>query len=193
MLIELYSLLEKIYLKELNKKLRKKCKVGENTFFYRTATILTDKDRTGIEIGGNSHIRGELINVSGKGKLVLGEWCYLGERSTLWSSGANLLVGNRVLIAKDVFISNNNSHPIEAKARHEHYKHIVTKGHPFDSDLCGKTIRIEDDAWIGCKSIILKGVTVGKGSIVAAGSVVTEDVPEGVLVAGNPAKFIKRL
>lgn len=193
MLIELHALIEKIYLKELNHKLQKKCQVDENTFFYKTATVLTDKQREGIQIGANCHIRGELINVSGKRRLIIGEWCYLGERSTLWSSGADLIVGDRVLIAKDVFISNNNSHPIEANSRYEHYKHIVTKGHPLQSDLHGQTIKIEDDVWIGCKSIILKGVTIGKGSIVAAGSVVTKDVPEGVMVAENPAKIVKRL
>lgn len=193
MLLELCSVVELLLVKELNRKFHKKCQIGENTLFYKTATVLTDKEKDGIKIGTNCHIRGELINVSGKGSLIIGDWCYLGEGSTLWSSGADIIIGDRVLIAKDVFISNNNSHPIEANARHEHYKHIVTKGHPLQSDLHGKMIKIEDDVWIGCKSIILKGVTVGKGSIVAAGSVVTKDVPEGVMVAGNPAKMVKKL
>lgn len=52
-------------------------------------------------------------------------------------------------------------------------------------------IVIEDDAWIGCRCLILKGVTVGKGAIVGAGSVVTKDVPPHTLVAGNPARIIK--
>ena len=51
-------------------------------------------------------------------------------------------------------------------------------------------ILIEDDAFIGARSIILKGVTIGKGSIIGAGAVVTRNVPEYSIVAGNPAKVI---
>ena len=56
-----------------------------------------------------------------------------------------------------------------------------------------KPIFIKKNAWIGMRSIILKGVTVGEGSIVAAGSVVTKDVPDYTLVAGNPAVIKKKL
>jgi acetyltransferase-like isoleucine patch superfamily enzyme len=54
-------------------------------------------------------------------------------------------------------------------------------------------VTIRDDVWIGLKSSILKGVTVGRGSVVAAGSVVTKDVPAFTLVAGNPARVVKDL
>lgn len=54
-------------------------------------------------------------------------------------------------------------------------------------------IVIEDDVWIGERSTILKGVTVGKGSIVASNSVVTKNVPPMSIVAGNPARVVKHL
>ncbi len=54
-------------------------------------------------------------------------------------------------------------------------------------------IVIEDDVFIGMNSLILKGVTIGRGSVVGAGSVVTRDVPAGVVVAGNPATVVRRL
>lgn len=54
-------------------------------------------------------------------------------------------------------------------------------------------IRVEDYAWIGCRAIILSGVTIGYGAIVAAGSVVTKDVPPHTMVAGNPAKPVRNL
>lgn len=57
----------------------------------------------------------------------------------------------------------------------------------------GAPVLIEDNVWVGMNSLILKGVTIGKNSIVAAHSVVTKNVPENVLVAGNPAKIIKSL
>jgi maltose O-acetyltransferase len=71
----------------------------------------------------------------------------------------------------------------------------LTTGHPKtnDFDIQSKPILIEDDVWIGFNSAVLKGVTIGKGSIVAACSVVTKDVPEFVIVAGNPAKVVKEI
>lgn len=193
MLVELYSIFQRLYEKDLNRKYRKKCLVGEKSRFYNSAGIVTDKDKTGISLGDNCHIKGELINISGEGKLQMGDWCYLGENSTLWNSGADLIVGDRVLIAKDVFIANNNTHPIDPLERHNHYKAIISTGHPKDIDLDAKAIVIEDDVWIGCHSIVLKGVTIGKGSIVAAGSVVTKDVPAYTMVGGNPAVVIKKI
>ena len=191
MIVECVSIFNILYEKALNRKLKEKCCIGEESRFYKTASILTDKNKLGIQIGKYSHIRGALINISGKGNIVIGDWCYLGEQSTIWSSGADILIGNRVLIAKNVSVINNNSHPVDAIKRHEHYKQIITQGHPANIELSAKDIVIEDDVWIGCNAIILKGIKIGKGSIVAAGSVVTKDVPRGVMVAGNPA-VIKR-
>ena len=58
--------------------------------------------------------------------------------------------------------------------------------------LASRRVSIEDDVWIGGHSIVLPGVTVGRGSIVAAGAVITKDVPPFTIVGGNPARIIKR-
>jgi maltose O-acetyltransferase len=77
---------------------------------------------------------------------------------------------------------------------------IYTYGHKYDDldvpmVMQGNTevqpVVIHDDVWIGARAIILPGVTIGKGSIIAAGSVVTKDVPEYAVFGGNPAKIIK--
>lgn len=76
---------------------------------------------------------------------------------------------------------------------------IYTAGHPLDPKLrregqeFGKTIRIGDDVWIGGSAILCPGVTIGDRSIIAAGSIVTKDVPPDTVVGGNPAKIIKSL
>ncbi|KAJ1907948.1 hypothetical protein IWQ60_011775 [Tieghemiomyces parasiticus] len=76
---------------------------------------------------------------------------------------------------------------------------IYTAGHPTDPVKRGtllewaKPIRIGNDVWVGGGAIILPGVTIGDGVTVAAGSVVTKDVPSYVVVAGNPARVIKQL
>lgn len=71
--------------------------------------------------------------------------------------------------------------------------------YPFKVKFLGETMEalskgdivVKDDVWIGLNSIILSGVTIGQGAIVAAGSVVTKDIPPYAIVAGNPAKVIK--
>lgn len=78
---------------------------------------------------------------------------------------------------------------------------IDTDFHPLNSDLRridpqgAKTapIFIEDDVFIGMNCLILKGVTIGKSSVIGAGSVVTKEIPAGVIAAGNPAQIIKVL
>lgn len=75
---------------------------------------------------------------------------------------------------------------------------IYTAGHnigPFDRHKTGyaKSICIGHNVWIGGHSTILAGITIGDGSIIAAGSVVTKDVPDNVVYAGNPAKEIKKI
>ena len=74
---------------------------------------------------------------------------------------------------------------------------LITENHPLDSEdrkaLITKPITLKRRAWIGAGSTILPGVTVGQNAVVAAGSVVSKDVPDNVVVGGVPAKFIKSI
>jgi acetyltransferase-like isoleucine patch superfamily enzyme len=74
---------------------------------------------------------------------------------------------------------------------------LVTEGHPTSIEdrhsLIPKPIRIKKNAWIGANATILGGVTIGENSIVAAGAVVSKDVPDNSIVGGVPAKFIKNI
>jgi acetyltransferase-like isoleucine patch superfamily enzyme len=74
---------------------------------------------------------------------------------------------------------------------------LVSENHPIDpsqrNSLIGKPIIIKNNAWIGASATILPGITVGENSIVAAGAIVTKDVPDNTIVAGNPAKQIKNI
>ena len=75
------------------------------------------------------------------------------------------------------------------------YCKIITGDHDICSlnfDLKESSIRIQDNCWIATGAMILSGVTVGEGAVVAAGAVVTKDVEPWTVVAGNPAKFIKK-
>lgn len=171
----------------------KLCAADSTAKFYETASInLNGFPQGRIQVGANSHIRGELTLFGHGGHIQIGEWCYVGEQTRLWS-GCELTVGDRVLIAHQVSIMDNLTHPISSVRRAQHFKDIVTTGHPRTIDLEDKPVRIEDDVWIGCNSVILHGVTIGARSIVGAGSVVTSDIPPGVIVGGNPARVIKEV
>jgi len=171
----------------------KNYKYAPTTVLYNSARIINNIDDVlAIEIGAYTHIRGELLTFGHGGKIKIGDYCYVGEQSHIWS-GKNIFIGNRVLIAHNVNVFDNLTHPIAATARHEHFKSIISTGHPKILDLSEEPIRIDDDAWIGCMSTILKGVNIGKGAVIAAGSVVTKDIPPYTIVSGNPAQIIREI
>ncbi|OMJ17856.1 putative acetyltransferase [Smittium culicis] len=101
------------------------------------------------------------------------------------NAGCVILDPGRVDIGNDVMFGPNVqiytvTHPLEYVKRNTR-QHIA------------RSIKIGDNVWIGGGSIILPGITIGNNSVIAAGSVVTKDVPENVVVAGNPAKFMKKI
>ncbi len=94
-------------------------------------------------------------------------------------------IGDNVLIGSNCMIADTDFHPLDAEIRvKDSNNREATKTAP---------IKIEKNVFIGARSIILKGVTIGEGAVVGAGSVVTKDIPAGEIWAGNPAKFIKKI
>jgi acetyltransferase-like isoleucine patch superfamily enzyme len=137
--------------------------------------------RGAIKVDAHSIIAGELLTFRHGGQIDIGQWCYVGEGTKIWSA-EHIRIGNRVLIAHNVNIHDTNSHPLNAQERHRHFVEIVQNGHPATiSTVKSSAIRIGDDSWIGFNSIILKGVNIGEGSIVAAGSIVDKDIPQNSL------------
>ncbi len=147
--------------------------------FTREAEVLNILgERGAIRIGARTVVSGQLQTFGHAGSIEIGEWCFVGPGSRIWSS-ASVSIGDRVLVSHNVNIHDTNSHPVNAAERHAHYVAIVERGHPRQIDgIKAAPVSIGDDVWIGFNSIVLKGVTIGCGSVVAAGSVVTNDVPE---------------
>ena len=96
------------------------------------------------------------------------------------------------MIAHGVQIFDNDSHPLDASLREREYGSILDKQNQLRPEIASSSIFVGERVWIGLHSVVLKGVSIGDGSIVAAGSVVTSDVPANSLVAGNPATVIRR-
>jgi acetyltransferase-like isoleucine patch superfamily enzyme len=148
-------------------------------------------DKNKIVVGKKSQIRGELLLFSQGGEIIIGENTYIGPGTKLWSAN-KISVGNRVLISYNVNIHDNNSHSLKAEDRHQEYLYIFNNFKlPMGIDLKAEQIIIEDDAWIGFNSTILKGVTIGRGAIIGANTVITHNVPPFAVVVGNPPRIIK--
>jgi acetyltransferase-like isoleucine patch superfamily enzyme len=172
--------------------IRRKVTAASNVVFYngvKVHNLLNNPSK--IMIGDQSHINGELHVFGYGGEIIIGKRCYIGEGTRIWS-GNKIIIGNDVLISHNVNIMDTNSHEIDHLERAAGFFQIITDGHPNEAvNVNTAPIIIGDNAWINFNSIILKGVTIGKGAIIAAGSVVTKDVPSFALVGGSPAKVIK--
>ncbi len=139
----------------------------------------------GVRIGDNVSIqKNTIIECTGVIR-NLGEGLVIGNNTGI-AQGAFIQVRGKVVIGNDVIFGPNVS--------------IFSETHNFDDPnipvhLQGETrkgVTIEDGAWIGTRAVILDGITVGRNSIVAAGAVVTKDVPPGAIVGGVPAKVLKQ-
>ncbi len=97
-------------------------------------------------------------------------------------------VGNRVLIASDVKIY-PATHSTDPSVRN--YSSNPTPA--FWCNTYSKPVRIGDEVWIGGGAILLPGVTIGKGSVIGAGAVVTKDIPPYTVAVGNPARVLRTL
>ena len=126
---------------------------------------------------------GQRINVEKGANFYTGWEIEIGDDSSL---GINCMIPYDLKVGKDVMMGP--------------YVTIVGENHNFARQdipmrLQGyqkfPPVRIEDDVWIGAQAIILPGITVGKGAIIAAGAVVTKDVPPYAICGGNPARVIK--
>ena len=168
--------------------------IGEGSKFYDETIIHNAQtDNSKISIGKGTHVRGELLVQKYGGSIKIGNNGFVGAGTRIWS-GDEIEIGNDVLISHNCNIIDTNSHEINYKERAERSKGLFMNG-PWAEKGSIKTmpIIIEDDVWISFNVTILKGVRLGKGSIIAANAVVTKDVPDFSLVVGNPGEVVKNI
>ncbi|MCF8233938.1 MAG: acyltransferase [Bacteroidales bacterium] len=130
-----------------------------------------------FELGRDSTIEDFATVNNGVGDVIIGERTRVGLGNTLIGP---VTIGNDIMFAQNIVVSGLN----------HSYEDISMSIH--DQKVSTAEIVIEDEAWIAANSVIVAGVRIGKHSVVAAGSVVTKDVPPYSIVAGNPAKLIKQ-
>lgn len=152
-------------------------KIGMNVVFEPGVRIFHPEN---IEIGDYLYIGHDtFINAYHKGEIIIGENVWIGQNCFLHGAG-KIRIGSHTGIGP--------------------YVKILTSAHDFDSEekpiisypLKFAPVIIKDGCDIGIGAIILPGVTIGEGSVIGAGSVVTKDVPEYTVWAGVPAKMMRR-
>jgi len=142
-------------------------------------TDVTIECFSNIEFGNNISIMSRSSLSAADGLLKIGDNVSINSNSYLGADGGRISIGDNVLIAQNVVVRAAN-HSYDSSNTP-----IKDQGHTFG------IIHIEDDVWVGANSVIVSGVTIGKHSIVTAGSVVTKDVMPSSIVGGVPARIIR--
>jgi acetyltransferase-like isoleucine patch superfamily enzyme len=161
---------------------------GEPYFIHRKVIFLIKGEKAvniseKVYIGANTIISvrdHNFPNAYNESFLSIGEKTYIGENNNIRASGGKITIGQNCLISQNVTIVTTN---------HKIKKGINIKEQEWSKE--NNFILINDDVWIGAGSVILPGITIGKGAVIAAGSIVTKDVEENAIVAGNPAKLLR--
>jgi len=145
-------------------------------------------DPRNIVIGASTVVRG-IIRVERGGHIRVADRCYIGD-DTILSAHRAIEIEADVLIAHGCQVFDNTTHPIDASHRSMHFQDIIA-GRPYDGYIPAQPIIIRSGAWIGMNCIVMRGIRIGARSIIAAGSVVVDDVAPDTTVAGNPARLVK--
>jgi acetyltransferase-like isoleucine patch superfamily enzyme len=158
---------------------------------------------SGMQIGAQTYLS-KNTNVTWPHQVKLGNNCRLEHNiyfhyDGIYSKGPSICIGNNVFIGNNsefnisekITIGNNCL--IAAGCRFIDHNHGTKKSILIRNQLAPKQeIILENDVWLGCNVIVLKGVHIGKGAVVAAGSIVTKNIPSYEIWGGVPAKFIKK-
>lgn len=170
-------------------RLRNVCVAAADARLTHQAVIHNPRSPDAVRIGAQTLFMGEVV-IAPTGAVRIGDWCYIGPGAKIWSMEA-IDIGARVFISHGVQIFDNNSHSLSASERHDRFEELQTHGrHLQPEKVTHRPIRIEDDVWIGFNAAILKGVTIGRGAVIGACSVVTHDVAPYSVMVGNPARQV---
>ncbi len=172
---------------------------NKTTIFLDNFSIKGDW-KNKVQIGENSMLNCNLIFESDKGNIKIGDRTFINADTFLISRNS-IEIGNDVTIAWGCTIYDHNSHSIDWKERrNDLFRQLddYRNGNDFIKNknwdtVKSRPIKIEDKVWLGFNVTVLSGVTIGEGAIVGACSVVREDVEPWTIVAGNPAKMVKRI
>ena len=133
------------------------------------------------------------FSIGENGQCTVGDFTLLN--GALIMAEEKIEIGSHCLISWNIGIADSDFHPLEPAQRLIDAQALAPyfKDRPPRPKLKTAPVKIADNVWIGMNAVILKGVTIGENSVVAAGSVVTKSVPPNTVVAGNPAVIVRQL
>jgi acetyltransferase-like isoleucine patch superfamily enzyme len=165
-------------------------RIGEDTVI--TGDYAFKRFRSGLDpalvVGSHGTFDGVHFAIGEQGRVEVGNYCYFTNAVLLCE--LELRIGSYVVIGWNATIADTDFHPIGPAERIADAIACspLGEGRPRP-EIERRPIIIEDDVWIGPNATILKGVCIGAGAFVEAGSLVTRDVPAGMRVIGNPAQL----
>lgn len=175
--------------------------IPENVVYDETAYLETSysfllcrsQAPAAVRIGRATSIYlGVMFDVGPRGKVQLGDFCLLNGARIICDS--EITIGDYCLISWNVVLMDSYRMPVDPLQRRGELASLpLREPRRASSEFPARPICIERNVWIGFDCCVLPGVTIGEGSIVGARSVVAEDVPPFTVVAGNPARAIRRL
>ena len=182
-----------IQLRNIRKSFEQNAKIEQTTNFMLGASCRNNSAKENITLGKHTLVGGTLIALFG-GEITIGDNVYIGQGTSIQAK-EKIVVSSNVIIANNVILLDNNNHPVSPEMRLK----MSACGDFINDELWSwkyaesAPVVIEENVWIGRDARIMKGVTVGEGSVVALGAVVTHNVPAYCVVAGNPARVVKEL
>jgi acetyltransferase-like isoleucine patch superfamily enzyme len=145
-----------------------------------------------IIIGNDCLIDGHIVTETEKSEIRIANNVFIGG-NTLLDCVLSISIEDDVLVSHGCTLADSDNHSVSCSIRVNDLADWKNGGKHDWNTTRSSPVRISRGAWIGMHSIILKGVTIGEGAVVAAGSVVAKDVPSWAIVAGNPAKVIREI
>ena len=165
-------------------------KLGSNTDINGKIDIRVNGGE--VIIGSDSLIEGMIVTETKYSRVNIGNNVFIGGSSII-DAVTNIIIEDDVLISYQCIIQDSDNHSLKYSLRKNDTADWKNNRYHNWELTSKKPVKILKGAWIGARVIILKGVTVGVGSIVGAGSVVTKDVPDWTVVAGNPAQVVREI
>lgn len=158
---------------------KKKVIVSSNCLLYRCRIRISDNSKY-VRIGEGTRIENNAFLNAHGGSIDIGKNCFIGPNTIIQGYGG-VDIGNRVLIAGNVFISSSN----------HLYENISERDFLLKEE--GKKTSIGSNTWIGSNVTIVAGVTIGDRCVIGAGSVVTKNIADNSVAVGVPARVIKTI
>ena len=164
--------------------------VGENTVIDSSSCFkkFFSKKQPGLKLGKHITLQSPALATEPEGYIEIGDYSFISGAAIIASH--KIIIGKYVFIAGGVTIVDSDFHPQDAAQRLRDTIAISTVGKNLPRPLFEVApVIIEDEVWIGYNATILKGVTIGKGSIIQPGAVVLKNIHPGSVVSGNPAQI----